>query len=161
MKRLLLVAISVTVFLFPLAPAAEAQTTPAQIEAQAHHMLNQYRAAHGLPALPRHSGLDADARGWSTFWGWVAPYTIWHSPNFLTDTARHTSATVCANENIGHYPVGSGYPLLHHLFVHSPSHNANMLGHPSQTCGADWNRVGIGAAIYDGQVYVTFRFARW
>lgn len=113
------------------APVSAYQSS-AQIEAQAHQMLNQFRVAHGRPALPRHAGLDADARGWSGFMQAYTPELLWHSPNRTADTARHVpmGRLFHSNENVGRGQTHLGYPYLHHLFVHSQTHRDNMLGLP-------------------------------
>lgn len=159
----LLAPVMALLMIAPLQSCEPPPPTPAEMEAQAFELMNQYRVANGRPALPRHAGLDADARGWSTVMSW---YGTWvHSPNYVTDTVRHAppGAVVCANENVGFTSTIStnSIPQLNHLFIQSPAHEANIMGRPSQTCGQDWNRVGVGVVQANGSTFITFRFARW
>lgn len=101
-------------------------------EAAVHAFLNQRRAEHGLPALPRVDCVDALASDWAEHQARTG--SMAHRPG-LGDahTAFCGPAWRTVGENVGHASTAA---RLNELWWASSSHRSNMLG--------GFDRVGIG-----------------
>lgn len=108
-------------------------------EAEFVALLNQERAAQGLPELPVASDLVAVAREHSQ---WMADSdTLAHNSELGSDVSGWQKV----GENVGRGPsVGS----IHDAFMASSGHAANILDR-------DWTEVGVGVVVVDGRVWVT------
>lgn len=105
--------------------------------------LNDERAANGLPTLQRDEALAAKAQAWAE--KLAATRSVRHS--VLTEGLP--PGWTFASENVG---SATSVEHLHSLLMGSPSHRANILhGRPT--------RVGTGAAVADGRIYVVQVFA--
>lgn len=127
-----------------LVPVATPALGSAGDEAAFVDLINQERAARGLPGLEVYWDLVDDARIHAGVMSDADQ--IFHSSN-LADV---TTGWSVLGENVG---VGSTVADLHAAFMNSPGHRDNILG--------DWNYVGVGVADSDrGYMFVTVVFMK-
>jgi uncharacterized protein YkwD len=122
----------------PPAPAEPASPPPsglvrdAAAEATVHAYLNQRRAEHGLPALPRVDCVDALASDWAQHQARTG--SMAHRPGLAEAyTSFCGPSWRIVGENVGHANTAE---RLNELWWESSSHRSNMLG--------GFDRVGIG-----------------
>jgi uncharacterized protein YkwD len=108
-------------------------------EGQEFALLNQTRAANGVPALVRNPTLDAKARAQAVRMARAG--RIYHSRNLAGGIA---SGWTVMGENVG---MGGSVASVHQALVGSPAHFANM------TDGR-FKQVGIGIVARNGVTYV-------
>ncbi|MGE0879725.1 MAG: CAP domain-containing protein [Acidimicrobiia bacterium] len=141
-----ILALLVVTGMFGLAPArAEQSVAPNDAEVQFFDLINQERAKQGLDALQRDPGLDAVARNWSGSMQLAGK--ISHRPDLAAQIASVEPQWRRGGENVG---VGGTVPSLHTAFMNSPGHRDNVLG--------NWNRIGVGAVVQNGVIWVTMNF---
>ena len=136
-----LVGICIVAFLppFPLATASSSD------EGQLVSLTNQARASHGLARLSAASDLMAIAHRHSE--RMAAQHRIYHDPNLGSEVSGWTYL----GDNVGR---GSSASQVHHAFMNSSMHRANILN-------SHYNQIGTGAVRgSDGYLYVTEVFAR-
>lgn len=121
-----------------------AHADPGVQEGRTEHLVNFERAGHGLAALARSPHLDAVARNHSA--RMAATGGIFHNGNLAGEVG---GAWVALGENVG---MGAYADGLHHAFMNSPSHAANILG--------SYDSVGIGAVEVGGTVFITQVFSK-
>lgn len=119
-------------------PAPDAATA----EARFVSLVNEARAARGLPALVRDERLVSIARAHSARMADAG--RIFHSTNLAT---LAPSAWRLLGENVG---VGVDAGVLHEAFMASPTHRDNIEG--------AFSHVGIGVVYGSGAMYVTVVF---
>jgi uncharacterized protein YkwD len=116
--------------------------------------INNFRGAHGLPALGVHAVLVNKAREWAEHMalggcgrggGGVA--NICHSP--LSDGITVPWARLA--ENVGMASPNTDASGMEAAFEHSPSHAENMLN-------AEVQYVGVGISYVDNYMYVVEEF---
>ncbi len=109
--------------------------------AQALRLINDYRAAHGLPTLTQ--AADATAKAQQHANDMAAQGRLFHSSSLASGIQPGWSAL---GENVG---VGGSVSQIESMFQASGPHNANLLSPNS-------NQVGVGVARgANGQLYVT------
>lgn len=122
-------------------------------EQKALNLLNNDRAAHGLPALLPDPELSLIAR--------IKACDMKENRYFAHESPTYGSAAEML-KHFGYAFNGVGENIAHHAtveksqaaFMSSPGHRQNILG-------SQWTRVGVGVCIDDqGFVYVTQLFAR-
>ena len=126
----LLVSVLLVVLLAAV-PAAADDRTPVEchetlevMRAQGLEMINQERAAAGVPPVRAHAGLDAVAQDWSQTMAITGDYE--HRPRFWE---AYPPQMVGGGENINQSPVSrADAAALHVEYVHSPGHYDNMIG---------------------------------
>lgn len=112
-----------------------------------HTMLNQYRVAHGRPALVRIPAIDTIAQNWTTHM--VRTNKLAHNPSYAQ---QYPAGWRLAAENVGY---GGSAVVVHNALVDSAGHRANMLD-------SRFNAVGIGFVNGpDGRVWITQNFVRY
>lgn len=120
------------------APAATAAVSP---EHRFHQLINEQRAARGLPALRFRNDLSAVAERHSE--RMQAAADIWHNPKLASQIP---GSWVGAGENVG---VGFDVDGLHAAFMASRNHRVNIMR-------ARFDDIGLGVVTNaDGEVYVT------
>jgi len=132
----------------PAAPQLVSATSAASYEAQFLDLLNQTRAAFGLPRLVDNINVAGTSRSWSDYMRAVNGLS--HDPNLAKTVGSLVPNWTRIGENVG---VGYSVKSIHDAFFNSSGHRANMLG--------DYNQVGIGVVVGgDGRIWVTVRFAK-
>jgi len=126
-----------------LAPAARADTQ--SDEAAFFGLVNHERGAHGLAPVAWDPSLVLNARAQSE--RMASSLTLFHNPNLAAGFSGGGWSAI--GENVG---VGMDVGGLHHSFVFSPSHRANILG--------DFDRIGIGVVHASGYIWVTEVFMK-
>lgn len=125
------------------APVDHARAAAADI----YTMLNQYRVAHGKPALVRLPALDSVAQNWSN--SMASTRVLAHNPSYDRQVPGGWS---WVGENVGY---GYSDKQIHDALVASSGHRANMLR-------SEANAVGIGYATNpDGRIWITQNFASY
>jgi hypothetical protein len=123
------------------APASPASAGDPGAEARLLALVNQARAAAGLPALTTDGTLSARAREHAL--GMASAGKLFHQAlSVLPQSCSGTRA-----ENVGR---ADSADLVHKLFMQEPGHRADILG--------PFNKVGIGIAIVGDWVYVAQDF---
>jgi hypothetical protein len=102
-------------------------------------LINQERAAHGLPSLGINGSLVDVARAHSA--RMASAGTIFHNSNLANEVA---GGWTMLGENVG---VGGSVEALDQAFINSGSHRANVLG--------PFDRAGIGVVMSGSTIYVT------
>ncbi len=121
--------------------ASTASSPP--LEAQLLALVQQQRAANGLPPLIVSAGLTRAAQSWSDYE--LSIGTIEHNPNPGSFLAPFWLAW---GENVG---MGPSVQSLMAAFMQSAPHRANILG--------AYNRIGVGVSPrIDGMEFVTIDF---
>lgn len=116
--------------------------TPQQNEA--HTLVNNTRAAHGLRALHMHGTLNNKAQAWAE--QLAREGGLRHS-NLASGAPAGWRAL---GENVG---VGYSIRQVHDAYMNSPSHRANILG--------NWTHAGYGVATSrDGRTFTVQVFMR-
>lgn len=113
----------------------------ASVEASLFRMLNDARAAEGLPALEAHEGLVAIARAHSADMA-TNDFFAHQSPTHGSPVNRVTDAGLSSGlvlENIGR---GAGSAAIHAQLMAAPQHRVNVLNR-------EVTHVGIGAVAYE------------
>jgi uncharacterized protein YkwD len=138
--------------------AAQAGATSNAIAQRSFELINQYRAANGLPALRYNPGLESVAQNWSTTMknDIEAQGNAGFRHNPAMDSQIPAGWTGCA-ENIA---VNASADALFNAWKASPGHNANMLN-------AKFTDFGFGSAQlaassqYGAQLVATQNFATY
>ena len=105
-------------------------------------VLNQERAAHGLPALTPRADLTAIAQRWARTM--AADSTLMHNPRLASDVTNWQ----IVGENVGEGPTVDD---LASAFWASPEHRANILTR-------DYRDVGVGTVMRNGVIWITVDF---
>jgi uncharacterized protein YkwD len=108
------------------------------------HKLNHARTSRGIPALHVSASLVRVARAQAA--RMASRDLLYHNPNLTTDV-KHWRYV---GENVGYGPAAK---TVHHAFMHSPPHRANILDR-------DYTQVGIGSVTKNGRVWVAQVFRR-
>ena len=117
------------------------------------NLLNQDRAANGLPALPLDAELSRLAR--------IKACDMRDKGYFAHESPTYGNAAAMLT-HFGYAYRGVGENIAHHAtvekaeaaFLSSPGHRTNLMG-------SQWQRVGIGVCFdKNGFVYVTQLFVR-
>lgn len=125
--------------------ASSTTTGPAPaMEDEFLSLLNKSRASNGLKALRRVEGVNNVAREWSHVM--AVDNQLKHRSNLRSPFSGNWSSLA---ENVG---VGYQARSLHKAFMDSPGHRANIMG--------NYDYVGIGVALADTRVWVTFNFVK-
>lgn len=123
------------------APPAAASVGDPGAEARLLALLNQARAAAGLPGMTMDSALSARARAHAL--GMANAGKLFHQAlSVLPQSCSGHRA-----ENVGR---AASPDVVHKLFMEEPGHRAEILG--------PFNKVGIGIAVVGDFVYVTQDF---
>ncbi|HEY9521608.1 MAG TPA: CAP domain-containing protein, partial [Thermopolyspora sp.] len=123
--------------------AAPASATPAD---SLYELVNDARAADGLPALARNPGVETVALNWAN--KMAAGGTLEHNPDYASQLPSGWSASA---EN-----VAQGQPnaaAMHADWMASAGHRANILG--------DYTDVGIAFVTVKGTTWGVQNFARY
>lgn len=136
-----------------LAPPPAPLTRQRQIELEIYRQINQYRVAHGVPALTLNASIDAVARGWST--NLANTGTFAHNPAYSSQIPPGWTA---AAENVAWISWNTDSASVTaakfvDMWVNSPGHLANLANPGYSTTG-----VGVGISS-TGSVYATQNFA--
>lgn len=119
-----------------------AHSNPKDLEDQTLKAVNDYRASKGLPAVVKHPGLQALARGHAANLlrnkangksGNVSNHIGWEA---RATAARYQEGMSSSSENIFWSTSKPTGQTIVNNWSSSASHNKNMLG--------DWNNAGIG-----------------
>lgn len=137
--RVGLVITLVASFLAMLVPTSAEAAVDGSAESQFVALLNQERAARGLPKLAVASDLVSVARKHSA--RMASSGELYHNPNLGSDVSGWQKV----GENVGRGPSVS---TIHDAFMNSSGHRANILD-------GDWTEVGVGVEVVDGRVWVT------
>ena len=132
---------------FGLVLTAGAQASPAQatsVEDVFRAKLNHARVVRGIHRLESRPALVSVAREQAR--RMAAQNTLYHNPNLTTDVRNWRYV----GENVGYGPDAL---TVHHAFMLSPGHRANILDR-------DYTQVGIGAVVVNGRVWVAEVFRR-
>ncbi|MEM9564683.1 MAG: CAP domain-containing protein, partial [Actinomycetota bacterium] len=109
-------------------------------------LINQTRAAAGLPALAVHPELTAQARAWAS--SMAANDQLAHSADI---SAGITAPWTVLGENVGVHGIHD-IDQLYNAFVASPGHYANLVD-------ARYGWVGVGVVVTDGgKLWTAHRF---
>lgn len=139
--RLLAVLSALAILPFLGATAASADVAA---ETQFITLLNQARAANGLPAYSVTADLTEVARAQAQ--RMASSGTLYHNPNLATDVTEWTSV----GENVGYGPSPQA---LNSALLASPGHRANMLS-------GTFTQVGVGAVWSNGTLWMTQVYRR-
>jgi hypothetical protein len=139
LPRRLTLILTVVALMAAMIPAASPALADTGAEGQFVSLLNQERAAKGLPKLSVASDLTAVARRHSQ--RMADGNNLHHNPNLGSDVSGWQKV----GENVGRGPSAGA---IHQGFMNSPSHAQNILD-------SDWTQVGVGVVVRDGQVWVT------
>ena len=123
--------------------AAPASATPAD---SLYSLVNQERAAKGLPALARNASIEAVAVNWAN--QMAASGTMQHNPNYSSQLPGGWTAVA---EN-----VAQGQPTAAEMnadWMNSPGHRANILG--------DFTSIGIAFITVNGTTWGVQNFAKY
>ena len=122
-------------------------------EQKALNLLNQDRAAHGLPALALDSELSRIAR--------IKSCDMKENHYFAHESPTYGNAAAMLT-HFGYAFNGVGENIAHHATVEkSQAAFMSSQGHRQNILGSQWTKVGIGVCVDDqGFVYVTQLFAR-
>lgn len=123
--------------------AAPATATPAD---SLYSLVNQERAANGLPALARNASMEAVAVNWAN--QMAASGKMQHNPSYSSQIPGGWTA---AAEN-----VAQGQPTaaeMHKDWMNSPGHRANILG--------DFTSIGIAFVTANGTTWGVQNFAKY
>ncbi len=135
--------LAVCLLVLGLAVVPVRASASATTEAQFVRYINQSRAVRGLEPLRVSSMLTKLARHHSM--AMAGKGRLWH--NDISSASGHW---LWLGQNVG---VGPSVGSLHHAFMQSPHHRANILKR-----GA--NRVGVGTYTRNGRIWVTVNFER-
>jgi hypothetical protein len=147
-----LIALLTVALLLPTvayAPAAGAAGTINEtMERDFASLINQERAARGLPTLGVSLSIRDVARTWS---GTMAgANSLYHNPNIAAQIEQIDGGWQALGENVG---VGYSVSSLHQALMNSPGHRANILG--------NWTYVTIGVVVVQGgKIWLTQNFIR-
>lgn len=122
-------------------PAAASAGLATTTEDHLTALINQERAAAGLPGLARHPRLDAHAAAHAAA---MAAAGLHHS-----DLGALLGPWSGVGENVG---AGGSVDIVHGALLASAPHQANMIG-------AGYSSVGVGIAVTPGTVWVVEVFA--
>jgi hypothetical protein len=134
--------------LFLAASAVVGVSTPATATPadSLYSLVNQERAANGLPALVRNASIEAVAVNWAN--QMAASGTMQHNPNYSSQIPGGWTA---AGEN-----VAQGQPTAAQMnsdWMNSPGHRANILG--------DFTSIGIAFVTGNGTTWGVQNFAKY
>ena len=122
-------------------PAPKAANVSGSDAAQLVSLVNQYRAANGLPALAKASDATAKAQQHSN--DMAAQGRMFHSSSMSSGISPGWSSL---GENVG---VGGSASQVESMFENSGPHRANILNE-------SFTQIGVGVTVGDdGQLYVT------
>jgi hypothetical protein len=111
-----------------------------------YSLVNQERAANGLPALVRNASIEAVAVTWAN--QMAASGSMQHNPNY---SGQIPGGWTAAAEN-----VAQGQPSaakMHSDWMNSPGHRANILG--------DFTSIGIAFVTVNGTTWGVQDFAKY
>lgn len=127
-----------------VSPAADAGAL--EHEQQFIQLINQTRAAAGVPPLTVHPELTIEARAWAQ--SMAASGTLAHAGDISKGI---TAPWTVLGENVGVHGV-EDVPALHDAFVASPGHHQNLVD-------ARFRHVGVGVVVTEeGKLWTTHRF---
>jgi hypothetical protein len=136
----------VTLFLAASAVVGVAAPATAAPADSLYSLVNQERAANGLPALARNASIEAVAVNWAN--QMAASGTMGHNPSY---SSQIPSGWTAAAEN-----VAQGQPTaaeMHRDWMNSPGHRANILG--------DYTSIGIAFVTANGTTWGVENFAKY
>lgn len=107
-------------------------------------LVDQARAARGIPSLDTRAGLSDVARDWAEQMARTG--VLRHNPRLTTEVDNWR----WVGENAG---FGPDVRTVQEAFMRSPGHRANMLDR-------DYTQIGVGVARRDGRVWVVQVFRR-
>lgn len=125
------------------APSAHADTSDEWSFAQ---LINQARAAAGLPPVTVAVAVTTVAWGWSS--QMAASNTLSHNPNLQSQLGAIAPSWRSIGENVGY---GPSVTAINQAFMNSAPHRANILD-------SSYNYVGVGVVISNGVYWVTEDF---
>lgn len=145
--RSLLTALLATLLLVVGSVAASpAGAGTAQDEQLFVQMINQTRAAAGLPPLTVHSELTQASRSWAS--SMATNDTLAHAPDI---SAGISAPWIVLGENVGVHDV-QNVQQLHDAFVASPAHYKNIVD-------PRFRYIGVGVVVTgEGKMWTTHRF---
>lgn len=141
-----LLAVLVGTPAFLLTSASPAAAAPESAEWEFFDMMNAERQANGLPALQMVGGIADIAEQWTGVM--VGNGGLSHRPDLPNRVAVYAPNWRRLGENVGR---GGTVAAVHQAFMNSAGHRANILE-------PQYNYVGIGATVANGQVWVTVDF---
>lgn len=137
--RISLLAVLVCVGATSQPPAAQAAVPePTRVEATFLARIADARASHDLPAYRVGSTITEVAREQAL--RMAKRNTLYHNPELTSDVSNWRYL----GENVGYGPDAL---TVHRAFMHSAPHRANILDR-------DYTRVGVGAVVRNGRVWV-------
>ncbi|MEO6944620.1 MAG: CAP domain-containing protein [Lacisediminihabitans sp.] len=139
------ILVAVFVALGVVAPLAAPSASAAPADT-IYSLVNQARAAAGLPGFLHNPGIDAVAVSWANQMG--AAGVMSHNPQYSTQIPGGWTR---AGEN-----VAEGYPTAQAMFdawMHSPGHRANILG--------DFTDIGIAFVSVNGKSWGVQDFGKY
>lgn len=133
--------------------AVSADAAPSATERQVIASVNQFRAAHGRPALSAHPNLQHKARLWAA---WMAKGTCGRRASGVPAICHSTLPSgITVGWSLLEENVGNASPAdvsaVTTGFEHSPEHAANMLN-------SRITSIGVGVATSGSVVFVTEEF---
>ena len=137
-------------------PASTGDYTTISVAAQEQkllNLLNQDRAAHGLPALIHDSALSAIAR---------AKSNDMNQLNYFAHESPTYGNAASMLKHFGYQFNGVGENIAHHATVEkAEAAFMSSAGHRQNILGSQWTKVGIGISIDEnGFIYATQLFVR-
>ena len=137
-------------------PASTGDYTTISVAAQEQkllNLLNQDRAAHGLPALALDSELSRIARIKSN---------DMHANHYFAHTSPTYGNAAAMLSHFGYAYQGVGENIAHHANVEkAEAAFMSSSGHRQNILGSQWTKVGIGICIdQNGFIYATQLFVR-
>jgi len=117
---------------------------------QLYSLVNDERAANGLGSVGWNDLLAGLAQSWSDHMAGTGDYSHQNLDAVLQNPAFAGFSAL--GENIAHGGCGLSGEQLHHAWMNSPLHAANILG--------NWSVVGIGVTCNGSDLYATEDFGR-
>jgi uncharacterized protein YkwD len=133
----------------PAAPRLPAQPPAVVIGSAQQALINQDRAAAGLPPLTWSSCLAGIAAGQAS--AMASQGRIFHGSGVNQDLGCGLGSTH-SGENVGYWSAGINDPQLNTMFMNSPEHRANIMG-SFRYVGTAW------AVAPNGYAYIAVEFA--
>ncbi|MDQ1437537.1 MAG: hypothetical protein QOK43_1166 [Acidimicrobiaceae bacterium] len=134
----------------PNAPTADAPQPVTDTAAKASRLfdlVNQERAARGLPVLSRRADVDAIALAQGV--RMAAGYDLWHNTDFFTPATHAALGAVYLGENVA---KNASIEDMHQRLMASPHHRDNILD-------ARFRQIGVGVAVApNGMLFATEDF---
>lgn len=117
---------------------------------QLFYLVNNDRAAYGLPPLGWNDNLGGFSQSWSDHMAATGDYSHQDLGAVLQNPAYSGFSAMA--ENIIHAGCGTSATQLEQAWMASSPHRANILG--------NYNAIGIGVACNGGDLYATEDFGR-